>query len=202
MNSLLNQFTIKNLDKNFIEWHQNIPYYGFWAFKINDKSWLNKTLEYQKILSPYLIENYQRQIHITLFTCGLTQFSKDDQLKLDEQLSHIKSLNLEAFSLSIKEFSSYAGSPILLPNIQTEVINQLRQTLTTFHHEDRTQEFQAHITLGLYNQTVSFHQIFQLVKGISLKKINPIVVDEVHYCLYDTRSIKGPIQFKASVKLR
>ena len=58
-------------DKNFAEWHQGIPYYGFWAIIVDHPEHLALINRAQDHLKEFFLSRYLRQPHITLSACGL-----------------------------------------------------------------------------------------------------------------------------------
>ncbi|MDR0477207.1 MAG: hypothetical protein LBH14_04640, partial [Desulfobulbaceae bacterium] len=57
--------------RDFSEWHQGIRHYGFWCLLIDDPPWQRVIASAQAQMAPFLHPGYERQPHVTLFSCGL-----------------------------------------------------------------------------------------------------------------------------------
>lgn len=57
--------------RDFVEWHQGIKHYGFWAIEVTDPLCLKTIGLCQQHLADRLHPHYLRQPHITLSASGL-----------------------------------------------------------------------------------------------------------------------------------
>ena len=58
-------------DIDFCDWHGGVRCYGFWALIIDDSGWLNAISAAASYLSPYILNGYQRQPHVSIIAGGL-----------------------------------------------------------------------------------------------------------------------------------
>ena len=58
-------------DIDFCDWHGGVRCYGFWALIIDDSEWLNAVSAAASYLSPYILNGYQRQPHVSIIAGGL-----------------------------------------------------------------------------------------------------------------------------------
>lgn len=191
------QLTFKNEDRDFHEWHQGVTHYGLWAFIIKDEEWTNCLSNLQKKLSMYLHDEYQRQPHITVFTCGLLPDGIQTK-EIDRQAQEINKLAIKPFLMEFESFHSFLNCPALRVRFPDNSLTRIRTSLNNILKEDRVAPVEPHATIGLYNGIYSIPEIFARAQDTPVT-LKPLLINEISYCVYETKSIKGPLQIINSV---
>lgn len=175
-------------DRNFIEWHKGIRYYGVWCLPISNTQWLQKIQDIQQKFSHVLLPNYLRMPHITIATVGLmcaTQY-----VLVRKQLNLLASLLWQPIVIQWQGVSSYAHSPIIKVTSPHQQLCYLRKTLHQVTQGDDTDEYDPHITLGYYNSVVN---LASLINQLAIKIDDEMLVNELCFCTYATDSIKSEL---------
>lgn len=195
----MTKLTIKNIDRDFSEWHGGISHYGFWAVSIENKAWEAALNSAANVLADYLLEGYARTPHITIFACGLLDENFFSSAMLRVQKQQLQAMNIPPFSLSISHLKSFSSCPVLGVNDDSEVIRRIRTAFNVISKEDRQSAFEAHLTLGLYKDAFSLADIQHQLDSIKLPALEPITVNRIDFCTYRSNEIQGRIEIVDSV---
>ena len=147
--------TIASEKRDYPEWHHGRETYAVWVLLSDNKAIQTKFKAARKHLNGYLLEPYQRQLHITLFVCGFlvdTPKYNDDfsPTQLKAQIQALAKMHIQPFEIEIGGLNSFASAPFLDVHDPTGGIPRLRETLAMGAREFRTVPYTPHLTVGLY----------------------------------------------------
>lgn len=196
-----NNFTQPTELRDFFEWHQGIPFYGFWAIEINHQDCLQRIEHCKKLLADKLHPHYLRQAHITLSASGLLSDNHFSNSSLLQQIEKIKDSNIPAFSLNLAEPNSFTTAAYLSIQDPSNSLSVIRNVLHNISHAQDASDYTPHATLGFYDQV---YKISDLFKPIKQKDFPPIEfpVTEIVFARYNTHEIQGRYQVLHRIPLK
>jgi 2'-5' RNA ligase len=188
-------------DIDFIDWHGGVKHYGFWALIIDDRKWLEAVNEAASYLSPYVLTGYRRQPHVSLIAGGLMSEQNYSAANINKHKQALIKANISPFSIRLTGLDSFTSAPYLTVVDDSGSLECLRAQLLASASEDSLDSYQAHITLGLYNDEFSTIALGETITGFDAPVVNPIIVSEVKFCSYQTNDIQGRITVLDSIEL-
>jgi hypothetical protein len=177
-------------DIDFCDWHGGVRCYGFWALIIDDSEWLNAISAAASYLSPYILNGYQRQPHVSIIAGGLLSAQYYSSVIINKHKQALIKANISAFTVSLDSFTS---APYLTVVAEDGSLEYLRAELLAVATEDPLDRYQAHITLGLYKDQFSTTNLGTIISGYKAPMVKPLIVSEVKFCSYQTNDIQGRI---------
>ena len=187
-------------DVDFSDWHGGVKYYGFWAFIIDDSEWLEAVNEAASYLSPYVLAGYRRQPHISLIAGGLMSDQNYSPASINKHKQALIEANISPFSLRLAGLNSFTSAPYLTVVDDSGSLEYLRAQLLANASEDNLDNYQAHITLGLYNGEFSTIDLGEAITCFDTRMVKPLIVSEVKFCSYQTNDIQGRITVLDSIE--
>ena len=192
--------------RDYPEWHRGRQRYGLWAIPIDCPAVLARMQTARELLGDWLHPDYLRQAHITLFVCGFEahQPRHDDDFcsdQLERQREDLQRLPLAPFKLQIGNLDSFASAAFLQVRDPQQRLQPLRDCLAESTVEIRQSPYLAHLTLGLYRQTVSAQEWRERTAALSRLQPLSFRVNELHYCTYQADQLFGPLRYDSSVPL-
>jgi 2'-5' RNA ligase len=147
--------TIKNINRDFHEWHMGRLHYAIWAIDIDSPEVRQQVLVAEQHLAGLLLENYARKPHITLSVCGFlsdkAEHADDFEANLLEvQLANLNQLNLTPFEIEINALASFSSAPFLHVKDASNSIAVLNECLNLGMPHNQQDKYIPHITVGLY----------------------------------------------------
>ena len=199
-------FTIPCELRDYPEWHYGRQMYCVWTLPVRDRLVLERLQAAQQHLSPWLHQDYRRQAHITLFVCGfdaLVQHRDDDFTRQAQQLQckALEMLAQASFSLQIGGLDSFASAPYLQVSDPEGVLAVLRERLETISSEVRQAEYVPHLTVGLFQQALSWSQLQARISSFNRAESLTLRVSELELSCYRASELFGPLARIASVPL-
>lgn len=185
-----NEVTQPSELRDFFEWHQGIPYYGFWAIEIDNRDCLQRIESSKKILANQLHPNYLRQSHITLSPSGLMDPKHFSNNSLNNQVAKIKAADLSAFSLYLSEPNTFTTAPYLSIHDPSNSLTLIRDVLHSINYGQDADEYIPHVTLGFYNDAYRISDILAQFSPYNFSKIK-FPVTEIVFARYSTHEIQG-----------
>lgn len=193
--------TLKNYDRDFIEWHNGRQYYSLWAVEVEEPSWLKNVANARRYLSSYLLSGCHRQPHITIYTCGFVDKGDAYREMLEEQIKLIKASNLRQFPIHLVGLNSFISSPYLAIEDPTNTFSRIRGILSTTVLEDRIDEYVPHITVGLYDDVYSTIELAGRIDSFDMTRTSSVEVTRLTYFFYETHSICSPLEKQFHIEL-
>lgn len=199
-------FTIPCELRDYPEWHYGRQMYCVWTLPVRDRLVLERLQAAKQHLSPWLHQDYRRQAHITLFVCGfdaLVQHRDDDFTRQAQQLQceALEMLAQASFSLQIGGLDSFASAPYLQVSDPEGVLAVLRERLETISSEVRQAEYVPHLTVGLFQQALSWSQLQARISSFNRAESLTLRVSELELSCYRASELFGPLARIASVPL-
>lgn len=147
--------TIRNVRRDFHEWHLGRPRYLLWALDVDTAPVRQRVLAAQHHLSGLLLDDYARQPHVTLSLCGFPSTAPchaDDfgAETLHRQIAGLQRMRPRPFEIRIGSLSSFTSAPYLEVDDAGAHIARLRTGLAggRLNHPDGS--YTPHVTVGLY----------------------------------------------------
>jgi 2'-5' RNA ligase len=146
--------TMPNVRRDFPEWHRGRPRYALWALMVDLPHLRDLLGRAARELAPWLLDDYQRQPHITLALAGFPTPTptQPDDYGPEDLARHRAALAAGApppFEICIGAPSSFSSAPFLSVEDPEGGIARLRQLLDDRPHPGGG-PYVPHLTLGLY----------------------------------------------------
>lgn len=200
-NLVENNFTQPTELRDFFEWHQGIPFYGFWAIEIKNPDCLQRIEYCKKLLADKLHPHYLRQAHITLSASGLLSDNHFTNNSLLQQIEKIKDTNISAFSLNLVEPNSFTTAAYLSIQDPSNSLSVIRNVLHNISHAQDASDYTPHATLGFYDQVYEISDLFTHIKQEDFPPIE-FAVTEIVFARYHTHEIQGRYQVLHRIPLK
>jgi 2'-5' RNA ligase len=147
--------TLRNVRRDFPEWHLGRPRYALWALDVDVAPVRQRVQAAQNHLADFLLGGYQRQPHITLSLCG---FPSDTPRHADDfgpetlraQIDALRQARLEPFEIEIGALDSFTSAPYLTVGDAGSHIAALRRCLSAGDRNEPDGAYTPHVTVGLY----------------------------------------------------
>jgi 2'-5' RNA ligase len=188
-------------DIDFYDWHCGIECYGFWALIIDNSEWLTVVNEAAIYLSPYVHKEYRRQPHVSIIAGGLMSEQYYSPAIIDKHKQILLNATMSSFSISLVGLDSFTSAPYLKIADDDGGLDRLRNQLLATASEDNVENYQPHITLGLYKGEFSTIALSETINAFNMTTVKPHVVTEVKFCSYQTNDIQGRITVLDNIEL-
>jgi 2'-5' RNA ligase len=193
--------TVPCLDRNFVEWHNGILHYGFWAVVIDDLNWIELWKAAHAHIKRFVHPGYQRTPHITIIACGLLDQNHFSTEHLKRQWRVLRETMIPPFYLRVSSLNSFTTAPCLIVEDSTGTLRQIRDRLAVISEEDAPVQYQPHITLGFYRDAFSTVEVADCLARFKSSSIKPILVTELAFCVYETKEIQGRFRIMKRIRL-
>jgi 2'-5' RNA ligase len=200
-NILLFSRTVPCLDRDFFEWHNGIPHYGFWAVVIDDPNWIDLWKSANAHIKRFVHQDYQRAPHITISACGLLDQNHFSIEQFEKQWRTLSEMIISPFYLKVSSLNSFVTSPCLMIEDSTGTLRLIRDCLAVVSKEDTPVQYEPHITLGLYRDAFSTIEVADCLARFKDMSIKPMLVTELAFCVYKTKEIQGRFRIMNRVRL-
>jgi 2'-5' RNA ligase len=147
--------TLCNVRRDFPEWHLGRRHYALWALQVDTAPVRQRMQDAQAHLVHHLLEDYQRQAHITVGLCGFLgaapQHADDFGLAdLQAQLTDLRQLRPAPFGLRVGGLASFTSVPYLSVQADAGHLEALRLCLAGAGMNAAPGPYTPHVTVGLY----------------------------------------------------
>jgi len=200
-------FTQYPITRNYKNWHQGRKKYYFWGLRVVDDAVLYRWNSAQKQLMPFLINDYLRQAHITLYAYGflMPEVADEDDCFAVQQFEQTKVLlqetEISPFTLSVAGINSFASAPYLEVNDHENKLDVLREAFQQIKKENRDVSYVPHITLGLYSRAFCTKKVSAQFESVRNESAISLQVNEICFYSYDTGDIGSALQLEYVHKL-
>ena len=190
--------TIRNIQRDFPEWHLGRPHYLLWALDVDLEPVRERVAAAQNHLSTRLLAGYVRQPHITLSLCGfpsaaprrLDDFGADI---LHQQIDALHRLRPQAFTIAIGALDGFSSAPYLSVADSGGHIERLRTTLDLCPHPLARTDYRPHVTIGLYADAWPLAQIEAELAGFAPGAPLRVEVSRLSLLAYASAEIGGSL---------
>ena len=146
--------TLRNVRRDFHEWHLGRPHYALWAIDVDLPPVRRLAEQAAALLDDVLLDDYRRQPHITLALCGFPTLQPEHPddfgpAGLEQQLAALQRLAGPPFRMEIGGLASFTSAPFLSVRDVDGGIGRLRHALCGPRTEPGG-AYTPHVTVGLY----------------------------------------------------
>ena len=191
--------SIAHRRQDFSFWHHGRSHYAVWIIEIADVSIEQLVSEARQHLAGVLLEDYRRQLHVTLGVCGFPASIRrydDDFLPSDlaKQLQALSQAKLRPFVIEIAGLDSFASAPFLQIKDGEQGIARLRACLQATSFEHLGFRYTPHLTVGLYGKAHNKNALFDSFDRFTAFEPLRYEVRCLQWVCYDANDIGGPLQ--------
>jgi 2'-5' RNA ligase len=196
-------FTVRNVRRDFVEWHLGRPAYVLWALDFDIKPVLPHMQAAQAQLADLLLVGYCRQPHITLSLCGFPSASPahaDDfgPELIEAQVQAMQQLRLTPFEIEIGGLATFTSVPYFTVHNTCGQIAALRACLHKGGSIAAADDYVPHVTVGLYADTWPLASVQARLKRCALPEPVRVLVRGVSLLSYQAAEIGGALSCLAS----
>ncbi len=198
--------TIPTEKRDYEAWRRGRREYAVWSININSRAVQSRFEAAKAHLSDFLLQPYDRQMHVTLFVCGFlvddARWDDDYPLSiLERHLREVKDQRQGRFQMEIGGINSFATTPFLEVFDPAGGIKNIRRVLSRSHPEIRQMPYVPHLTLGLYAGRFSSQRVAEHMASFPPGPRIAYSVEEVVLSTYSASEVAGPLKQKQRVRL-
>ncbi|OPX96927.1 MAG: hypothetical protein A4E60_03393 [Syntrophorhabdus sp. PtaB.Bin047] len=193
--------TVPCRDGDFVEWHNGISHYGFWAVVVKDPAWIALCDGAREHVKAFVHPGYQRAPHITVIACGLFDGNHFSAEQLNRQKAALSEMRISPFHLVAGPLNSFTTGPYLAVEDPAGTISRIRDRLAMISAEDTPVRYEPHITLGLYRDAFDTAEVADCLAGFTWEPVGPMLAADLSFCLYETKKVQGRFDIIEGVKL-
>ena len=191
-------FTIRNVRRDFPEWHRGRPRYALWALDVDDPSVRQRVDAAQRHLADLLLDRYRRQPHVTVDLCG---FPCDSPRHADDfgtdawhaQLAALRRARPAPFEVGIGALASFASAPYLAVHDAGGHIAALRECLASGDPGKADGRDAPHVTVGLYADAWPMSAVQARLRSFPAEEPLRVRVTGISLMSYAAAEIGGPL---------
>jgi 2'-5' RNA ligase len=192
-------FTIRNVRRDFPEWHLGRSHYALWALAVDTARVRQRVHAAQNHLAAWLLDGYCRQPHITVGLCGFPSAApqRDDDfgcMALQKQIEALRRARPSSFDIAIGGLASFSSVPYLTVQAPTVPLHALRQCLATADMNCAPGQYTPHVTVGLYAQVWPLSELQKEFDRFEDPQALHLEVHSLSLMAYATHEIGGPLQ--------
>lgn len=190
--------TIRNVRRDFGEWHLGRPYYLLWALDVDVAPVRQRVAAAQQHLSGLLLDGYLRQPHITVGLCGFPSPAPvhvDDfgAALLHRQIDALNGLKPEAFDIEIGALDGFSSAPYLAVHENGRHIERLRACLNLAPQMLAHADYRPHVTVGLYGDMWPLDAVHARLAAFSPGDTLPLRISRISLLGYASGEIGGAL---------
>ncbi|MCD2452696.1 2'-5' RNA ligase family protein [Methylicorpusculum oleiharenae] len=198
--------TLPNVRRDFPEWHLGRSHFAFWAIDVDYPDVGQKVNAAKQHLAEFLLDDYNRQPHITLSLCGFPsnnpRHSDDFGAKsLDSQIAWMRQACLKPFEIKIGALSSFSSAPFLHVHERTNSIATLHNCLASSAQAYFSSAYTPHVTVGLYAGTWPRDHVISRIKVFPQSCATACLIQRISLMTYAAAEIGGPLKTIADYHL-
>jgi 2'-5' RNA ligase len=192
-------FTIRNVRRDFVEWHLGRAAYALWALHFDSTALLPRMQAAQAHLAPWLLDGYRRQPHITLSLCGFPSARPshaDDfgPALLHAQVAALQQARPTAFELEIGGLATFSSVPYFTVHAPAGHLQALRACLAPQPAQGAHDDYTPHVTVGLYADAWPMDAVLASLRAFAVPERLRLQVRGISLLSYAATDIGGPLQ--------
>ena len=203
LSALPEVFTVRNVRRDFVEWHLGRPAYVLWALDFDTAAVLPRMQAAQTQLADLLLDGYCRQPHITLSLCG---FPIDSPVHADDfgpelieaQVQAMRQLGLASFEIEIGGLDTFTSVPYFTVTETSGQLAALRACLTAEGAQAASGDYVPHVTVGLYADAWPLAAVQARLRRCMLPEPVRVPVRGISLLSYQAADIGGALSCLAS----
>lgn len=194
--------TLRNVRRDFPEWHLGRPTYALWALHFDAAALQPRVRLAQQHLAPWLLKGYQRQPHITLSLCGFPTLAPqhpDDYgpQQFQAQLAALQALRAAPFEMAIGALESFSSVPYFTVQEPAGHLLALRRCLEGRGSGAAPDDYTPHVTVGLYAGAWPLQRVQAELARLQLPAPLRVQVSGVSLLSYTASEIGGRLRCMA-----
>ena len=195
---LTSNTTIRNVRRDFSEWHLGRPYYLLWALDVDVAPVRRRVAAARRHLSGLLLDGYLRQPHITVGLCGFPSpepVHTDDfgAALLHSQIDALNGLRPEAFDIDIGALDGFTSAPYLTVHDSGGHIQGLHASLNPPPQLLAHADYRPHVTVGLYGDVWPLGTVHAQLAAFSAGDTLRLRISRISLFGYASGEIGGPL---------
>jgi 2'-5' RNA ligase len=195
--------TLASEHRDFVEWRRGRRRDALWAIATPDFE--PALTELRQPLADYLLPDYRRQAHVTVYICGFpggdgaSMGAGDDfsAAAFAAQVAALRAARLQPFTLSLGAPDSFSAAAYVALGDEERGVARLRQALagagTGSCAGANDAPFVAHLTIGLYRARFALSDVRQRLRALPATSATTVAVDRLLLMSYDAAVISGPL---------
>ena len=196
--SIPHEFTLRNVRRDFPEWHLGRPRYALWALDVDAAPVRQRVQAAQSHLDGLLLPDYCRQPHITLSLCG---FPSDAPRHADDfgaetlraQLADLQRAQPRPFEIAVGALATFTSAPYLSVSDAGGHIAALRACLMGGEGGESGLTYTPHVTVGLYADAWPMPAVQARLASFAVDAPLRLRVVGVSLMAYAAAEIGGPL---------
>lgn len=192
-------FTLRNEQRDFVEWHRGRAPYVLWALDVDVTPIQARSAAAARHLDGLLLPGYVRQAHVTLALCG---FAADDEPAPDEfaqaallaAAGQVLAAGVEPFEITVGGLASFSSAPYLAVADHQGGIARLRHHLSGPVDDGHRDDYVPHVTVGLYRDAWPLTQVLERLAAFADDEPLVCRVERVALMGYQPAVIGGRLQ--------
>ena len=198
--------TLRNEQRDFVEWHRGRRPYVFWALDLDTPEVGRRVTRARAQLGDLLLAGYCRQPHVTLELCGFAGQPPlaDDEFApayLEAQFAALADSAPPPFALAIGGLASFASAPYLTVSDPQQGIAALRSCLAVDGENRLNSDYLPHVTVGLYADAGPAGEVLPRLAAVADEEPLWCLVERVSLMSYEPSEIGGRLACHASFPL-
>lgn len=191
--------TIGSERRDFVEWHRGRSPYVFWAIDVDIPEVRNELSRAERHLSGLLLDDYQRQPHVTLDLCGFPALLPNDvpdefsAALLHDQLCRLRMAGLVGGEIEIGGLSSFVSAPYLKVSKAAGMLAAIRECLAENGSNRLLGNYVPHCTVGLYAAAWSAGPVVERLRAYSDQSVTRHMLRRISLMSYHPTEIAGPL---------
>lgn len=180
--------------RDYPAWHLGRPFFSLWYIEIQHAQVVDYCWHLRRHFADFLLPDWQRQFHITLFVNGFfqprVQYADDfSPQQLIQQITALRRASLPKFTLTLGKIVNLGN--VLCVQVQPQpILHEIRRILYRTGQEIDPATYYPHITLGLYRQNFVWQQIQQRAALITTPALS-LPVEHLHFGVYHAKQLQG-----------
>lgn len=190
---------MKTERRDFAEWHRGRSPYVFWALDVDLPAVRAELARVAVGLGEWLLDDYQRQPHVTLDLCGFPRLRPvgDDEFGaalLEGQIARLSAAGLAPFEIVIGGLNSFLSAPYLEVHDPANRLATIRAALADSDSNRLFGDYVPHCTVGLYGAEWPTGEVLARFRNLSDGTAIRVPIDRVCLMSYEPAEIAGRLQ--------
>lgn len=191
--------TLRNEQRDFVEWHRGRTPYVFWGLDVDMPGVVARVTAARQHLDDLLLAAYCRQPHVTLELCGFAGVAplavdEFDSAYLSAQILALRQAAPAPFEIEIGGLASFSSTPYLRVIDAHQRITVLRDCLAVAGAYRLAGDYTPHVTVGLYGDAWHAASVCLRLSGFAAGEPLPCRIEQISLMAYEPSQIGGPLR--------
>jgi 2'-5' RNA ligase len=191
--------TLRNEQRDFVEWHRGRAPYVFWGLDVDTPAVVERVAAARLHLDGLLLAGYCRQPHLTLELCGFAGEAPlaDDEFGgayLSAQIAALRQAAPAPFEIEIGALASFTSAPYLRVGDAGRCLAALRDSLAVEGSCRLLGDYTPHVTVGLYADAWPADSVRSRLHEFVAAELLSCRIERISLMAYAPSEIGGPLQ--------